>query len=111
MKKKNCMKKLILISALLLVIKGCASNPQDNNSQKFMIYEGNNFEECKAIASIMTQNDSDYKESMKTCNSLLHPAQHQHPQLPKFRGREMDNRSHSENVKEVNKPSCRPPNC
>ena len=61
------MKKLILISALLFNFNGWA---------EVMVYEGNNFEECKAIASIMTNNDSDYNESMKICNSLLHQAQH-----------------------------------
>lgn len=99
------------MSALLLAIQGCTSNPQDNNPQNLMFYEGNKFEECKAIASIMTQNNSDYKESMKTCNSLLHQVQHQQPQLPQRRGREMGNQSHSDKTKEVNRPSCRPPNC
>ena len=105
------MKRIILISALLLAIQGCTSDTQDNNSQKSMFYEGNKFEECKAIASIMTQNNSDYKESMKTCNLLLHQVQHQQPQLPQWRGREMDNQNQSDKAKEVNRPSCRPPNC
>ena len=77
-----------------------------------MIYEGNNFKECKAIASIMTQNDSDYKESMKTCNSLLFQPQHQQSLPPQWRGMDNDSRQHGEQTKkEVNRPSCRPPNC
>ena len=94
------MKHLIPISALLFTFNGWT---------EVMIYEGNNFEECKAIASIMTQNDSDYNESMKTCNSLKTQAQRQQPQPPKWRG--MDSQSHGEKIKEVNRPSCRPPNC
>ena len=102
------MKKLILISALLLV----ASNGW---AEVIVVgYEGNNFEECKAIASIITNNDSDYNESMKTCNSLLHQAQHRQSLRPQSRG--MDNvdndaRLHGEQTKGVNRPSCRPPNC
>ena len=102
------MKKLILISALLLV----ASNGWAEVI--VMVYEGNNFEECKAIASIITNNDSDYNESMKTCNSLLHQSQHRQPLRPQSRG--MDNvdndaRLHGEQTKGVNRPSCSPPNC
>ena len=63
-----------------------------------MIYEGNNFKECKAIASIMTQNDSDYKESMKTCNSLLFQAQHQQSLPPQWRGMDNDSRQHGEQM-------------
>jgi len=75
-----------------------------------MVYEGNNFKECKAIASIMTNNDSDYNESMKTCDSLLPQAQRHQSLPPQWRG--MDNNMHEERTtKEVNKPSCRPPNC
>jgi hypothetical protein len=48
---------------------------------------------------------------MKTCNLLLHQVQHQQPQLPQWRGREMDNQNQSDKTKEVNRPSCRPPNC
>ena len=95
------MKKLILISALLFSFNGRA---------EVMVYEGNNFKECKAIARIMTNNDSDYNESMKTCNSLLPQAQ-RHQSLPP-QWREMDNNMHAERTtKEVNKPACRPPNC
>ena len=102
------MKKLILISALLLV----ASNSWAEVI--VVVYEGNNFEECKAIASIITNNDSDYNESMKTCNSLLHQAQHR--QSLRLQSRGMDNvdndaRLHGEQTKGVNRPSCRPPNC
>jgi len=60
------MRNLLLISALLFSFNGWG---------EVMVYEGNNFEECKAIASIMAQNDSDYNESMKTCNSLKTQAQ------------------------------------
>ena len=42
------MKKLILISALLFSVNGWA---------EVMVYKGNNFEECKAIASIITNNE------------------------------------------------------
>ena len=95
------MKKFLLISALLFSFNGWA---------EVMVYEGNNFKECKAIASIMTNNDSDYNESMKTCNSLLPQAQHRQSLRPQWR--EMDNNMHEERTtKEVNKPSCRPPNC
>ena len=93
-------KQLILISALFFTFNGWG---------EVMVYEGNNFEECKAIASIMTQNDSDYNESMKTCNSLKTQAQRQQPQPPKWRG--MDSQSHGEPTKGVNRPSCSPPNC
>ncbi len=94
------MKKLILISALLFSINGWG---------EVMVYEGNNFEECKAIASIMTNNDSDYNESMKTCNSLLHQASHRQPLPPQSRG--MDNVMHGEPTKGDNRTSCSPPNC
>ena len=95
------MKHLIPISALLFTFNGWA---------EVMIYEGNNFEECKAIASIMTQNDSDYNESMKTCNLLL-PQSERHQSLPpQWRGMD-NNRQLEERTKEVNRPSCRPPNC
>ena len=96
------MKRLILISALLFSFNGWAED---------MIYEGNNFAECKAIASIMTNNDSDYNESMKTCNLLL-PQSERHQSLPpQWRGMD-NNRQHEERTtKEVNRPSCRPPNC
>ena len=99
------MKKLILISALLFNFNGWA---------EVMVYEGNNFEECKAIASIMTNNDSDYNKSMKTCDSLLPQAQHPQSLRPQYRG--MDNvdhdaRTHGEQTKGVNRPSCSPPNC
>jgi hypothetical protein len=97
----NIMKKFLLISALLFSFNGWA---------EVMVYEGNNFKECKAIASIMTNNDADYNESMKTCNSLLPQAQHRQSLRPQWRG--MDNNMHEERTtKEVNKPSCRPPNC
>ena len=96
-------KRLFIISALLFNFNGWS---------EVMIYEGNNFKECKAIASIMTQNDSDYKESMKTCNSLLFQAQHQQSLPPQWRGMDNDSRQHGEQTKkEVNRPSCRPPNC
>ena len=99
------MKHLILISALLFSFNGWAED---------MIYEGNNFAECKAIASIMTNNDSDYNKSMKTCDSLLPQAQHPQSLRPQYRG--MDNvdhdaRTHGEQTKGVNRPSCSPPNC
>ena len=95
------MKRLILISALLFSFNGWAED---------MIYEGNNFAECKAIASIMTNNDSDYNESMKTCNLLLPQSQRHQSLPPQWRG--MDNsRQLEERTKEVNRPSCRPPNC
>ena len=95
-------KQLILISTLFFTFNGWA---------EVMVYEGNNFEECKAIASIMTQNDSDYNESMKTCNLLL-PQSERHQSLPpQWRGMD-NNRQHEERTsREVNRPSCRPPNC
>ena len=98
-------KQLILISALFFTFNGWG---------EVMVYEGNNFEECKAIASIMTNNDSDYNESMKTCNSLLHQASPRQPLPPQSRW--MDNvdhdaRMHGEPTKGVNRPSCSPPNC
>mgnify|MGYP000237856827 FL=1 len=96
------MKRLILISELLFSCNGWTED---------MIYEGDNFAEYKAIASIMTQNDSDYNESMKTCNLLL-PQSERHQSLPpQWRGMD-NNRQHEERTtKEVNRPSCRPPNC
>ena len=95
------MKHLILISALLFSFNGWA---------EVMIYEGNNFKECKAIASIMTNNNSDYNKSMKTCDSLLPQAQHPQSLRPQYRG--MDNNMHEERTtKGVNRPSCSPPNC
>ena len=96
------MKRLILISALLFSFNGWAVD---------MVYEGNDFKECKAIASIMTQNDSDYNESMKTCNLLLPQSERHQSQPPQWRGMD-NNRQHEERTtKEVNRPSCRPPNC
>ena len=97
------MKRLLTLSLLLVASNGWAE-------VIVMVYEGNNFEECKAIASIITNNDSDYNKSMKTCNSLLPQAQHRQSLPPQWR--EMDNNMHEERTtKEVNKPSCRPPNC
>ena len=55
------MKKLILISVLLFSFNSWADITR---------YKGNNFEECKAIASIMSFNKYEYAESMKTCNLL-----------------------------------------
>jgi hypothetical protein len=103
--RDRTMKRLLTLSLLLVASNGWA---------EVMVYEGNNFEECKAIASIITNNDSDYNKSMKTCNSLLPQAQHRQSLRPQSRGIDnVDNdaRLHGEQTKGVNRPSCRPPNC
>jgi hypothetical protein len=105
--RDRTMKRLLTLSLLLVASNGCAE-------VIVMVYEGNNFEECKAIASIITNNDSDYNKSMKTCNSLLPQAQHRQSLRPQSRGIDnVDNdaRLHGEQTKGVNRPSCRPPNC